>query len=83
MKNSSQKMTRSEKAAKKASNSKKRNRVLIICSVAVVACLILGLGGFLVYNHFMANRPIEANVTVAGVVSPLSELKSIWTTRAS
>lgn len=67
MKNSSQKMTRSEKAAKKASNSKKRNRVLIICSVAVVACLILGLGGFLVYNHFMANRPIEANVTVAGV----------------
>ena len=67
MKNSSQKMTRSEKAAKKASNSKQRNRVLIICSVAVVACLILGLGGFLVYNHFMANRPIEANVTVAGV----------------
>ena len=60
-------MTRSEKAAKKASNSKRRNRILIICSVALVACLILGLGGFLLYNHFMENRPIEANVTVAGV----------------
>lgn len=67
MKNSSQKMTRSEKAAKKASNGNRRTRILIICSVVLAACLVLGLGGFLLYNHYMANRPIEANVTVAGV----------------
>ena len=67
MENSSRKMTRSEKATKKASNSKQKRKILIICSVVLAACLIIGLGGFFFYNYYTANRTIEANVTVAGV----------------
>lgn len=67
MENTSRKMTRSEKATKKAFNKKRKNRLLLICSIALAACLILGIGGFFLYNYFMANRPIEANITIAGV----------------
>ena len=67
MDNSSRKMTRSEKATKKAANSKQKRKILVICSVVLAVCLVLGIGGFFLYNHYMTNRPIEANVTVAGV----------------
>ncbi len=67
MKNSKDKMTRSEKAAKKASAAKRKKLILIIGSVALAVCLLLGLGGFMLYNHLMENRTIEANVSVAGV----------------
>ena len=67
MDNSSRKMTRSEKATKKAANSKQKRKILVICSVVLAVCLVLGIGGFFLYSHYMTNRPIEANVTVAGV----------------
>lgn len=67
MDNSSRKMTRSEKATKKAANSKQKRKILAICSVVLAVCLVLGIGGFFLYSHYMTNRPIEANVTVAGV----------------
>ena len=64
---SSRKMTRSEKATRKAASSKQKRKILVICSVVLAVCLVLGIGGFFLYNHYMTNRPIEANVTVAGV----------------
>ena len=64
---SSRKMTRSEKATKKAASSKQKRKILVICSVVLAVCLVLGIGGFFLYSHYMTNRPIEANVTVAGV----------------
>ncbi len=64
---SNHKMTRSEKAAMKASKAKAGKRILIICSIVLTAALLLGLSGFFVYNYWMENRPIEANITVAGV----------------
>ena len=67
MDKSSRKMTRSEKATKKAASSKQKRKILVICSVVLAVCLVLGIGGFFLYNHYMTNRPIEANVTVAGV----------------
>lgn len=60
-------MTRSEKATKKASDRKHKNRILIICSVILAACLVLGVGGFLLYSYFMTSRTIAANITIAGV----------------
>lgn len=65
--NSSRKMTRSEKATKKAASSKQKRKILVICSVMLAVCLVLGIGGFFLYSRYMTNRPIEANVTVAGV----------------
>ena len=67
MDKSSRKMTRSEKATRKAASSKQKRKILVICSVVLAVCLVLGIGGFFLYNHYMTNRPIEANVTVAGV----------------
>jgi uncharacterized protein HemX len=51
--NSKDKMTRSEKATKKASNAKRKKLFLIIGTVALAVCLLLGLGGFVFYNHLM------------------------------
>ena len=67
MNNSKDKMTRSEKATKKASNAKRKKLFLIIGTVALAVCLLLGLGGFVFYNHLMENRTIQANISVAGV----------------
>ncbi len=67
MKNSSHKMSRSEKATKKASNAKRKRLALIIGTVALAACILLGLGGFLLYNHMMENRTVQANISIAGV----------------
>lgn len=61
------KMTRSEKAAKKASGAKRKRLILILCSAALVTCLLLGVGGIFAYNYYMENRPIAVNITIAGV----------------
>ena len=66
MENSSKKMSRSEKATQKAA-SKRKNRILIICSIALACCLVLGIGGFFLYNYYFANRTISANISIAGV----------------
>ncbi len=67
LENSYHKMTRSEKAAKKASNAKRKRVFLIVASIALAVCLLLGLGGFLLYNHYMENRTVQANITIAGI----------------
>ena len=46
-KSASHKMTRSEKAANKASGVNRQKRFLTIGAVALAACILLGLGGFL------------------------------------
>ena len=66
-KSASHKMTRSEKAANKASGVNRQKRFLTIGAVALAACILLGLGGFLLYHYLMENRTIEANITIAGV----------------
>lgn len=65
--NSSHKMTRSEKAAKKASGSNGKKKIIILSSIALVVCLVLGLGGYLGYNYIMENRKVEANISIIGV----------------
>ena len=67
MKNSHPEMTRSEKATKKAFSALRKKQFLLIGCIALVACLVFGFGGFLLYNHYMENRTIEANITIAGV----------------
>ena len=67
MNNSSHKMTRSEKAAGKAAKAKNKRLGLIIGSITLAACLLIGLCGLILYYYFTQNRPIEANITIAGV----------------
>lgn len=66
LENSSKKMSRSEKATQKAT-SKRKNRILIICSIVLACCLVLGIGGFFLYNYYFSNRTISANISIAGV----------------
>ena len=64
LENSSKKMSRSEKATQKAA-SKRKNRILIVCSIALACCLVLGIGGFFLYNYYFANRTIsDVNISV-------------------
>ena len=67
LENSYNSMTRSQKATKRATDPNRKRFLLIVGSVVLALCLALGLGGFLLYSHLTKDRPIDANISIAGV----------------
>ncbi len=66
LENAYSKMTKKAKSGKFAKITSKKTG-LIIGSIALAVVLVLGIGGFLLYNYIDSNRQIEADITVAGV----------------